>query len=202
MDLASFRRNFPPGTPVPDRLRQLLEFQNRSRQWYSGHFELVEWDYGNAAWFGGDKRYRSCARITNVGTDTATPTALPAKTYLVWPALWRWPMPLTPWSLTRRTAEVSPSRPPSPSLRENEDANLNPRSSRCFYRSGSRLSSRSVALRENERTPPKAVSRLPNPALGARLLVPHQKGRSADCGRGSHEAAVGNTRFHVRSTPI
>ena len=54
MDLATFRRNFPPGVAVPDRLRELLTFQNRSRDWYAGYFELAEWEYGNAAWFAGD----------------------------------------------------------------------------------------------------------------------------------------------------
>src|SRR5262245_57914175 len=49
------QRNFPPGAVVPDRLSKLLEFQNRSRDWYSGYFELIEWEYGNAAWFDGDK---------------------------------------------------------------------------------------------------------------------------------------------------
>jgi len=54
MDIAVYRRNFPPGVVVPDRLRQLLRFQNQSREWYAGHFALNEWQYGNAAWFGGD----------------------------------------------------------------------------------------------------------------------------------------------------
>jgi hypothetical protein len=54
MDLATFRRNFPPGVAVPDRLRELLKFQNRSRQWYSGYFVLTDWEYGYAAWFAGD----------------------------------------------------------------------------------------------------------------------------------------------------
>jgi hypothetical protein len=55
MDLATFRRNFPPDVAVPDRLSGLLEFQNESREWYTGYFEMVEWEYGFAAWFGGDK---------------------------------------------------------------------------------------------------------------------------------------------------
>src|SRR4051812_42457925 len=55
MDLKTFQRNFPPGVPVPDCLRSLLEFENCSREWYSGHFELIEWEYGNPAWFGGDR---------------------------------------------------------------------------------------------------------------------------------------------------
>jgi hypothetical protein len=54
MDHAALRRNFPPGVAVSDRLRELLTFQNRSREWYAGYFELTEWEYGNAAWFGGD----------------------------------------------------------------------------------------------------------------------------------------------------
>src|SRR5262249_28322889 len=45
-------RNLPPGVSVPDRLCKLLEFENRSRQWYTGYFVLTEWEYGNAAWFG------------------------------------------------------------------------------------------------------------------------------------------------------
>jgi hypothetical protein len=54
MDLATLRRNFPPRVTVPDRLRELLKFQSRSREWYTGYFELDEWVYGNAAWFAGD----------------------------------------------------------------------------------------------------------------------------------------------------
>jgi hypothetical protein len=55
MELATFRRNFPPGVAVPDRLSKLLDFQNCSREWYTGYFELDEWEYGFPAWFGGDK---------------------------------------------------------------------------------------------------------------------------------------------------
>jgi hypothetical protein len=54
MELAEFQRNFPPAVPVPERLQRLLEFQNRSHEWYSGYFELIGWQYGDAAWFGGD----------------------------------------------------------------------------------------------------------------------------------------------------
>lgn len=54
MDLATLRRNFPPGVDVPDPLHELLKFQNRSREWYAGYFELTEWEYGHDAWFGGD----------------------------------------------------------------------------------------------------------------------------------------------------
>jgi hypothetical protein len=54
MEIAEFRRNFPPAEAVPQCLIELLEFQNRSREWYSDHFELVPWPYGEAAWFGGD----------------------------------------------------------------------------------------------------------------------------------------------------
>ena len=44
IDLAAFQRNLPAGVAVPDCLRKLLEFQNRSREWYSGYFELTEWE--------------------------------------------------------------------------------------------------------------------------------------------------------------
>lgn len=47
-----FRKNFPPGVAVPEMLLQLLEFQNRIQDWYSGYFELDS--FGNAgllAWF-------------------------------------------------------------------------------------------------------------------------------------------------------
>jgi hypothetical protein len=55
MNLKEFRRNFPPLEPVPHQLVQLLEFQNRSREWYSGYFELTPWRYGDSAWFVGDE---------------------------------------------------------------------------------------------------------------------------------------------------
>jgi hypothetical protein len=56
MDLEEFRRNFPSPDSVPERLVQLLEFQNRSREWYSGYFQLTPWPFGYAAWFGGDRK--------------------------------------------------------------------------------------------------------------------------------------------------
>src|SRR5581483_1547798 len=55
MEVAEFQRNFPPGVPMPGALLALLAFQNRSREWYSGYFELVGWEYGEPAWFGGDR---------------------------------------------------------------------------------------------------------------------------------------------------
>jgi nucleoside-diphosphate-sugar epimerase len=54
MELVDYQRNFPPDVAVPNMLRALLGFQNGSRNWYSDHFELVTWEYGQPAWFGGD----------------------------------------------------------------------------------------------------------------------------------------------------
>ena len=54
MDVAAFQRNFPPDVPIPGRVRALLEFQNRTREWYSGHFELDHWIFGDVALFDGD----------------------------------------------------------------------------------------------------------------------------------------------------
>jgi hypothetical protein len=55
MNLTTFQRNFPPGVRMPDRLRDLLEFQNRSSDGYSGSFALSAWDFGYPAWFDGDR---------------------------------------------------------------------------------------------------------------------------------------------------
>lgn len=54
MHVATFQRNFPPEVPVPDRLAELLIFQNRSREWYSGHFALEPWTFGDLTLFDGD----------------------------------------------------------------------------------------------------------------------------------------------------
>jgi hypothetical protein len=69
MDLAGFQRNFPPGVAVPDRLARLLEFQNRSRDWYSGYFELCAWTYGDAAWFDGDSTAAEQFAVFGKGPD-------------------------------------------------------------------------------------------------------------------------------------
>jgi hypothetical protein len=52
LDETTFQKNFPPEARIPDMLRELLVFQNKSRDWYSGYFELDKWLYGNPAWFG------------------------------------------------------------------------------------------------------------------------------------------------------
>lgn len=52
---AEFLGNFPEGTDIPELLRELLEFQNQERDWYSGHFELDAFTFGKPAWFGGDR---------------------------------------------------------------------------------------------------------------------------------------------------
>lgn len=54
MDFATFQRNFPSDVPIPEKLRQLLEFQNQLHEWYSGHFELDHWRFGDVAIFDGD----------------------------------------------------------------------------------------------------------------------------------------------------
>jgi hypothetical protein len=69
MDQAYFRRNFPSDATVPDRLRRLLDFQNGSRDWYSGHFELCEWEYGNPAWFAGDQKAAAQFAVFGQGPD-------------------------------------------------------------------------------------------------------------------------------------
>ena len=51
MDVAAFRRNFPPGVIVPRILRDLLQFQNRAPGEYSGHFELTALPFGKIARF-------------------------------------------------------------------------------------------------------------------------------------------------------
>jgi hypothetical protein len=46
-----FQRNFPVGVSIPWPLRELLIFQNKERDWYSGYFELDKWPFGAAHWF-------------------------------------------------------------------------------------------------------------------------------------------------------
>ena len=55
MNDIEFQKNFPDGVSVPALLRELLIFQNKSRDWYSGHFELDSWEFGQSHWFGGDR---------------------------------------------------------------------------------------------------------------------------------------------------
>jgi hypothetical protein len=69
MQIEGFQRNFPPGQAVPERLAKLLEFQNRSREWYSGHFELGPWSYGEAAWFDGDQNAAKQFVVFGHGSD-------------------------------------------------------------------------------------------------------------------------------------
>ena len=52
--LDELRANFPPDARPPVRLVELLAFQEASRDWYSGRFEMSAWSYGDAAWFDGD----------------------------------------------------------------------------------------------------------------------------------------------------
>jgi hypothetical protein len=69
MELAEYQRSFPPDVPVPEQLRALLEFQNRSRDWYSGHFELDNWAYGDPAWFDGDRAAAEQFAVFGHGPD-------------------------------------------------------------------------------------------------------------------------------------
>ena len=55
MDLQTYKQNFPEGASVPQEIQDLLNFQNGARDWYSGHFELTEWPFGQAHWFAGDR---------------------------------------------------------------------------------------------------------------------------------------------------
>jgi len=50
-----FLRNFPVGVSIPRVLRELLTFQNKELEWYSGYFRLGEWPFGAAHWFGDRK---------------------------------------------------------------------------------------------------------------------------------------------------
>lgn len=54
MELADLQANFPPGVAVPEKLVKLLEFANRSRNWFSGHFDLEKCPYGDASAFDND----------------------------------------------------------------------------------------------------------------------------------------------------
>ena len=50
-----FRKNFPPDVEVPELLLSLLEFQNQVEDWYSGYFELANFEHkGLIAWFDGE----------------------------------------------------------------------------------------------------------------------------------------------------
>jgi hypothetical protein len=69
VDLELFQGNFPPGVDVPSPLSSLLEFQNRSKEWYSGYFELTEWKYGYTAWFGDDKEAAEQFAVFGKGGD-------------------------------------------------------------------------------------------------------------------------------------
>ncbi|HET6250635.1 MAG TPA: hypothetical protein VFE47_23305 [Tepidisphaeraceae bacterium] len=56
MTLASFKKNFPAKTAVPELLTRLLGYQNKNPGCYSGQFELSEGGPESAlAWFDGDK---------------------------------------------------------------------------------------------------------------------------------------------------
>ena len=47
-----FRQNFPPNIEVPELLLRLLEYQNQVEDWYSGCFELANFEHkGLIAWF-------------------------------------------------------------------------------------------------------------------------------------------------------
>lgn len=64
-----FQLNFPAGVRVPEVLQALLWFQNQSNDWYSGHFELDKWRFGDAAWFGGDARAAEQFVVIGHGPD-------------------------------------------------------------------------------------------------------------------------------------
>jgi hypothetical protein len=50
-----FLRNFPVGVSIPPVLRELLTFQNKELEWYSGYFRLDKWAFGAPHWFGDRK---------------------------------------------------------------------------------------------------------------------------------------------------
>jgi len=50
-----FLPNFPVGVSIPSALREPLSFQNKEREWYSGHFQLDTWPFGADHWFGDRK---------------------------------------------------------------------------------------------------------------------------------------------------
>jgi hypothetical protein len=64
-----FQLNFPAGARIPDELPALLRFQNQSSDWYSGHFELDKWRFGNAAWFGDDAEAARQFSVIGHGPD-------------------------------------------------------------------------------------------------------------------------------------
>ncbi len=56
MKESDFRKNFPTGTVVPKALIKLLDFQNNSKKFYTGHFELSDGGPATAlAWFDNDR---------------------------------------------------------------------------------------------------------------------------------------------------
>jgi hypothetical protein len=56
MTTTEFRANFPAGATVPPLLERLVDFQERLRRFYSGHFELTDGGPASAvATFDGDK---------------------------------------------------------------------------------------------------------------------------------------------------
>ena len=69
MDEASYQDNFPLGAPLPEPIRALLSFQRKSKEWYSGYFQLAQWRYGNAAWFAGDSEAAKQFIILGRGPD-------------------------------------------------------------------------------------------------------------------------------------
>lgn len=69
MNEMEFQQNFPAGVQVPELLRQLLRFQNQSNDWYSGHFELVQWKFGDAVWLAGDREAAAQFIVIGSGPD-------------------------------------------------------------------------------------------------------------------------------------
>jgi hypothetical protein len=69
MDEHEYQLNFPPGARIPALLFELLRFENRSVEWYSGHFQSTTWKYGNAAWCGGNRQAAEQIAVIGRGPD-------------------------------------------------------------------------------------------------------------------------------------
>jgi len=69
MNEAEYQFNFPDGVSIPPLLRELLHFQNQSREWYSGHFELDKWPYGQSHWFQGERAVSERFIVIGHGPD-------------------------------------------------------------------------------------------------------------------------------------
>jgi hypothetical protein len=69
MTEADFQQNFPAGVAVPEMLRALLQFESQSGDWYSGYFQLDQWEFADAAWFAGDRDTAEQFAVIGRGPD-------------------------------------------------------------------------------------------------------------------------------------